>query len=347
MPESLLSLIIVTALIAAAWVMFRPERGMFWRWQRAQKMGAKVLQEDALKHIHQCEIHDDKPTLKSLAGALNTSPDEIAKVLNSLESHELLHFEGSEFQLTPAGRDYALRIIRAHRLYERYLADETGYEETDWHDRAERFEHTLTTDETNALATRLGNPTHDPHGDPIPTASGHLVYPERTPLTGMDLNKPARIIHLEDEPEVVYAQLVAEGLHVGQEVRLMESSPQRVRFWAGGDEHVLAPIVAANIAVAPLPEIPQDDEMPGEALSSLQPGQTSRVLRLSRRIRGAERRRLMDLGVLPGTEVAHEMSSMAGDPTAYRIRDAVIAFRKSQADLIYINPQAVETLETK
>lgn len=347
MSESLLTIIIAAIVIVAGWIAFRPKRGLFWRWQRAQELTAKVLQEDALKHIHQCELHGDKPSLKSLAGALNTSDDEIARVLNNLEAHELIQFEGGEFQLTPAGRDYALRIIRAHRLYERYLADETGYDETDWHERAERFEHTLTPAEADALAARLGNPTHDPHGDPIPTATGHMVYQERTPLTGLNLNKSARIVHMEDEPEVVYAQLVAEGLHVGQEVRLMESSPQRVRFWAGGDEHVLAPVVAANIAVEAMPERPQQDEVKGEALSSLQLGQTSRVVRLSQSIRGAERRRLMDLGVLPGTEISHEMSSMSGDPSAYRIRDAVIALRKSQADLIYISSQNAETMEEK
>jgi DtxR family Mn-dependent transcriptional regulator len=268
-------------------------------------------------------------------------------VLANLEAHELIQFDGGEFKLTATGRDYALRIIRAHRLYERYLADETGYDETDWHNRAERFEHTLTPAEADALAARLGNPTHDPHGDPIPTASGHVVYQERTSLTSLEPNKPARIVHLEDEPEVVYAQLIAEGLHVGQEVQLMESSPQRVRFWAGEDEHVLAPVVAANIAVEKMPERPQQEEVKGEALSSLQPGQTSQVLRLSHNIRGAERRRLMDLGVLPGTKISHEMSSMAGDPVAYRIRDAVIALRKSQADLIYINPINGEIMEEK
>ena len=223
-------------------------------------------------------------------------------------------------------------------MYERYLADETGFEETDWHDRAERFEHTLTEEQANALAARLGNPTHDPHGDPIPTADGHMVYSERTPLTSMEPNKPARIIHLEDEPEVVYAQLVAEGLHIGQVVRLLEASPQRVRFWAGGDEHLLAPVVAANIAVAPLQELPEEADASGTTLASLEPGQTARVTRLSHRIRGAERRRLMDLGILPGTVVSTEMSSMAGDPSAYRIRGAVIALRKSQAEMIYIEP---------
>jgi DtxR family Mn-dependent transcriptional regulator len=336
MPNPFIALLIAGVITIVALWFFRPERGVFWRWQRARELTTKVLQEDALKHIRQCEIHGNKPTVKSLAGALNISPNEVADLLTYLEQHELLQVDGAEFQLTPAGRDYALRIIRAHRLYERYLADETGYEETAWHEQADRFEHHITPDEVDALAARLGNPTHDPHGDPIPTADGHVVYPERTPLTNMELDKPARIIHLEDEPEAVYAQIVAEGLHVGQELRLLESSQKRVRFWAGGDEHLLAPVVAANIAVAPLPELPRDDELPGEALSSLEPGQMGRVIRLSLRIRAAERRRLMDLGVLPGTLIKVEMSSAGGDPTAYRIRGALIALRKSQADLIYV-----------
>lgn len=339
MLDPLVSLSITALVLVIGWLIFQPETGWFWEWQRAQKLTTKVLQEDALKHIHQCEIHGDKPSVKSLAGALKINPDDVAKIITHLEAHELLEFEGDNIRLTMAGREYALRMIRAHRLYERYLADETGYEETDWHDRAEQFEHTLTTDEANALAARLGNPTHDPHGDPIPTASGHVVYPERTPLTGLDINKPARIVHLEDEPEAIYAQIVAEGLHVGQVVRLIESSSKRVRFWADGDEHLVAPIVAANIAVEKMSEAPQQVEVKGEPLSTLEPGQTGQVVQLSYRIRGAERRRLMDIGVLPGTKISNEMSSASGDPSAYRIRDAVIALRKSQADLILISKQ--------
>ncbi|NWF65212.1 MAG: metal-dependent transcriptional regulator [Chloroflexi bacterium] len=342
MLDSMISLVITFAILAAGWVVFRPERGWFWQWQRGQKLTAKVLQEDALKHIHQCETHGDKPSVNSIAGALKVSPDEVTRVINNLEAHDLLQFEGGDIRLTPAGREYALRMIRAHRLYERYLADETGYEETEWHDRAERFEHTLTTESANQLAARLGNPTHDPHGDPIPTASGHMVEPQRILLTNLKLDKPARIIHLEDEPETVYAQIVAEGLHIGQVVRLIESSPQRVRFWADGDEHVVAPIVAANIAVMEMPEAPQQAQVKGEALSSLRPGESGRVVQLSHRIRGAERRRLMDLGVLPGTLVSNEMNSAAGDPSAYRIRDAMIALRKSQADMILITKEETQ-----
>ena len=339
MLDPLVSVLITSLALVAGWLTFRPETGWFWEWQRGQKLTAKILQEDALKHIHQHEIHGDKPSVNSLAGALKISPDEVTKIITNLEAHELLEFDGGDIQLTTAGREYALRMIRAHRLYERYLADETGYKETDWHDRAEQFEHTMTPDETNELAARLGNPTHDPHGDPIPTASGHMVYPERTLLTNMDINKPARIVHLEDEPEAIYAQIVAEGLHVGQVVRLIESSSKRIRFWADGDEHVLAPIVAANIAVTKMPETAKQTEIKGEALSSLKPGQSGQVVQLSYRIRGAERRRLMDMGVLPGTKISNEMDSASGDPSAYRIRDAVIALRKSQADLIFIDTQ--------
>lgn len=347
MPDPLISLVIAVALIALGTFTFWPEQGWYWRWQRTNQITERIHTEDALKHIQSRETHGEKASLESLAGVLNISRDKAAGVLSALEAHDLIEMEGTAFKLTSAGRDYALRVIRAHRLYERYLADETGYEETDWHERAERFEHTLTPAESDALAARLGNPTHDPHGDPIPTADGHMVYQERTHLADLELNQPARIVHLEDEPEVVYAQLVAEGLHVGQEVRLMETTSQRVRFWAGGDEHILAPLVAANIAVEALPERPQQDEVQGDALSSLQPGQSGYVTQLSQRIRGAERRRLMDLGVLPGTEISNEMSSMSGDPSAYRIRDAVIALRKSQADLIYINLETPELVEEK
>ncbi|HBY07262.1 MAG TPA: hypothetical protein DEH22_05555 [Chloroflexi bacterium] len=340
MPDPLISLI-VAAIISAllAWL-FWPASGLFWRWQRTRELTERVLREDALKHIHQCEIHGDKPSIKSLVGALKISPEEVTQVLTGLEAHELLSTDGTHFRLTPAGRDYALRIIRAHRLYERYLAEESGFDEQEWHTRAERYEHQLTPAETEALAAHLGNPTHDPHGDPIPTADGVVVYPdERTSLTDLALDQTARIVHLEDEPEAVYAQLVAEGLHVGQEIRLIEASPQRLRFWAGGDEHLLAPVVAANISVIPVSEAPREEEILGEPLSNLKPGEMGRVVKISPRIRGTERRRMMDLGILPGTLIEVEMSSASGNPVAYRIRGALLALRKSQADLISVCPE--------
>jgi DtxR family Mn-dependent transcriptional regulator len=167
----------------------------------------------------------------------------------------------------------------------------------------------------------------------------------------------ARIVHLEDEPEVVYAQLVAEGLYPGMTVRLMESNAKRVRFWTAGNEHVIAPIVALNISARPLPAEPLGDEPlateidDGSAsaqqefaqktlLGDLPLGETAQVRSIARACRGAERRRFMDLGILPGTRITAEMRSPGNDPTAYRIRGALIALRREQAELIVVSRDA-------
>jgi DtxR family Mn-dependent transcriptional regulator len=336
MPNPLLSLSVAALVVIAGLLLFWPDRGLFWRWQRTRELTDRVLSEDALKHIQQCEFHGERASLKSLAGALNISPNQVTTIITRLISHDLLRMEGNALSLTPAGRDYALRVIRAHRLYERFLAENTGYDESEWHQRAERIEHTLSPEEVAALSSQLGNPTHDPHGHPIPTAAGELVYHNGKALPTMAVDHYYRIVEIGDQPEVVYAQLVAEGLHPGMEVRLIENSPHRVRFWAGDEEHVLAPIMATNVEVVQVEDDPLTEELPGEPLTKLRPGEVAQVSGLSPRIRGVERRRLMDLGFLPGTSIENEMASAGGDPIAYRIRGAVIALRKSQADLINI-----------
>ena len=341
---SLISLLLVLLIVGTIWWIFRPERGFFWRWQRARSVTNQVQREDALKHIHRCERHGRIPTLDSVAGATQVSTNEAAELLSELDRHDLVQVEGESFRLTSRGRDYALHIIRAHRLWERYLADETGYAREQWHDRAERAEHSLTPADVDELATELGKPTHDPHGDPIPTADGGMVPHGGQPLTTMPLDIPVRIVHLEDEPETVYAQLVAEGLSPGMEARLLELSSRRIRFWANGDEHILAPIVAANISVLPVPSLVLEDDDIGDKMSNLRPGKQGEVIRISRASRGNERRRFMDLGILPGTIITAELRSPGGDPTAYRIRDALIALRREQADLITIRKVSTNTV---
>jgi len=336
MPDPLISLSLVALITAIGLFLFWPESGPFWRWQRTREMTERVLSEDALKHIQQCEFHAERASVKSLAGALNVSPNQVTDVIARLEAHDLLHMDGTAFNLTPSGREYAMRVLRAHRLYERYLAEATGFEETEWHDRAERVEHTLSLEDVEALSARLGHPTHDPHGHPIPTATGEVVYHDGKALPTMDVDQSYRIVEIEDQPEVVYAQLVAEGLHPGMGIRLIENSHQRVRFWAGDNEHVLAPIMATNIEVVLLEEEPEEDQLPGEPLTNLKPGEDAEVLGLSPRMRGVERRRLMDLGILQGTVIKNEIVSAGGDPIAYRVRGAVIALRKSQAELINV-----------
>jgi DtxR family Mn-dependent transcriptional regulator len=150
-------------------------------------------------------------------------------------------------------------------------------------------------------------------------------------------------VHIEDEPAVVYAQLVAEGLHPGLVIRVIEANPERIRFLADGKEQVLAPLLARNVSVLPLTQEQVAELKPTASLADLRPGQTGRVVNISPACRGLERRRFMDLGILPGTVIKAEMVSPSGDPTAYRIRGALIGLRREQAALIHISREVALT----
>jgi DtxR family Mn-dependent transcriptional regulator len=327
--------------LAALAGLFWPRWGLLDRLRRSQEFMARVWGEDALKHFYHAELKGRRPTLQSLAGSLQVSLNKTAEIASQLEARELLTISGEEMRLTPEGRSYALNVVRAHRLWEQHLAEETGIAESEWHREAERKEHYISPAQADRLSARLGNPAYDPHGDPIPTAACELAPGVGTPLATLKPDALARIVHVEDEPESVYAQIRALGLYPGMTVRLLESSPQRVRFWANGQEQVLAPVVAANLSVLPVVEEAPEDLRRGDTLANLQPGQQARVTRLSPRCRGTERRRLLDLGILPGTTVRAEMVSPTGNLTAYRVRDALIALRREQAGLIFI--QSVES----
>lgn len=313
---------------------------------KLEKHTERILSEDALKHMYSYESKGRRPTLQSIAGALRVSINTVAELLERLVARRLVKMEGDEMRLTDAGQNYALQVIRAHRLWERYLADETGFPEDEWHERADQQEHLLTPQEADVLSARLGHPIHDPHGDPIPTASGDFVPHGGQPLTRLSAGDAARIVHVEDEPPVVYAQLVAEGLHPGMNIQVLEAAPERIRFLADGRECVLAPLLANNVSVVPLPD--KVTTPVALRLSDLKPGETGRVVSISPACRGMERRRFMDLGILPGTIIKAEMVSPSGDPTAYRIRGALIGLRKEQAAMINIErvPEPEKVKET-
>jgi len=343
MLEPLLALLGGIVLILVGFWFFRPGRGLLAKWQRSRQLNERVLIEDTLKHIYNCELAGDRPTINSIAGALQILNKEAADLVAKIETAEMVQREGEKIRLTSAGRSSALHILRAHRLWERYLADTTGFSESEWHSQADIYEHRLSSADADALSAELGYPTYDPHGDPIPSSNGDFVHHGGTPLTAAKLEAPLRIVHIEDEPQTIYDQLVAEGLHPGMIVNVIEASSQRIRFWAEGDEHVLAPIIASNVSVVPIPEEIECETLPCEHLSELEPGEEAIVSGISLACRGLERRRLLDLGILPGTVIRAEFASPPGDPMAYRIRDTLIALRDEQAGLIHITRPEKET----
>lgn len=338
MSDPLITLLIGSAIILLAVVSFFPQKGLLARIRRSKSISRKVLIEDALKHLYNSEYTGVSCTINSVAGKLSVSEDEAAELITKLEEMGLLTSHQETLQLSDEGRSYALRIIRIHRLWEKYLADETSVDELNWHHSAEEFEHKLTPSEADILAAQIGNPVFDPHGDPIPSSTGNLPTKSGKPLTDLKPGEFASIVHVEDEPDAIYQQLIAEGLYPGMQVRLLELTKERVRFTANGEECVLAPLFAKNITVAPI-RFEKTVEGKFRSLSSLKIGQKGKVMGISKALRGQQRRRLMDLGVVPGTEIIAEMKSASGDPTAYRIKEATIALRNKLADRIFLVPE--------
>jgi DtxR family Mn-dependent transcriptional regulator len=324
-------------LLAAA-IFFWPGQGLLAHWRANQKIRARAQIEDALKHIHAMNERGDGASPESLAGALKLSVKASVELIEQAQRAELVESTEHGLRLTSAGNDWALHVIRAHRLWERHLADQASWPLADLHAEADRREHTTSPAELAAMEADLGYPRRDPHGDPIPTESGELSGNHYPPLTQWPLNTPGRIAHLEDEPAEVFAQILAEGLKPGMPVRVIESSPGRIVFETRDTQHVLAPIVAANISIE---AIPQPEPQPGQALTTLHLGQQAQILALADTCQGLTRRRFLDLGLTPGATIEVALPNAFNDPMAYRVRGTLIALRHEQANQIIINPQTI------
>ncbi len=336
------ALLIFGLLSMAFLLVFWPGRGLVARAVLLVRMNERVRMEDALKHLYHASSSGRPATIDSLAGALEVRRGLAVRLMERLTARELARADADRLVLTEAGRAYALRIVRTHRLWERYLADRTGIAPEHWHTLAEREEHALSEEAAEELAARMGHPRYDPHGDPIPTVTGELPARAGRALSTLSAGTAAEVVHLEDEPAEIFDRLLAEGLRPGARLRLLESSSQVVRFNFEGQEHALAPVVAASITVEPLAAGVELDEVTHATLATLPSGASARVVRISAACQGPERRRLLDLGVVPGTVITAEFASVGGDPVAYRIRGALIALRRTQAALIQVEPAALQ-----
>lgn len=302
---------------------------------QGSKKNVKTLIEDILKQLYHVEYSGNTAGFNEMAGALKMNDDTLLDLIEKATEANLILFEKGILHLTPEGRDYALKIIRVHRLWEKYLSEKTGISKLEWHDRAEKMEHKLSDEEVESIDRELGRPRFDPHGDPIPTSKGEIINVTWKPLSALKEKLTARIVHIEDEPEVIYKQIISKRLHIGSQLQVLSSTDSLVQIYSEGKEYSFTPIVAANISVVELSKKEVFEEK-SQRLSELAEGQLAKVLGISGECRGANRRRLLDLGFIPGTEIISEFSSPMKDPKAYLVRNTLIALRNDQADLILI-----------
>ena len=298
----------------------------------------KALTEDILKQLYHVQQSNRTATISGLSGALKIKNAKILQVIIQMSQSGLAETINDTIQLTTEGHSYALKIIRTHRLWEKYLAEKTGHQPSEWHFLAEKKEHELTEDEISQLSHSLGNPLFDPHGDPIPSDEGDLIPTNWIPLPTYELNMPGKIAHIEDEPDIIYQQILAQRILVGSHIKVVESNKQQITIKSEGSTFTFSPIVAANISIVPLnsDEVYEEE---AERLSSLDEKEIAEVIGISNECRGANRRRLLDLGILKGTKIEVDLKSPLRDPIAYKVRNTSIALRNSLADLILIKKQ--------
>tara|TARA_R110002051_G_scaffold306_3_gene1345 strand:+ start:12242 stop:13264 length:1023 start_codon:yes stop_codon:yes gene_type:complete len=329
------ALLIFFAISVFVYLLFRPNKGWYWLITTNSKSNGKIIIEDILKLLYHSENANKQLNLNDIIRTLKNSDSLIVESINKMITHKLICMEGDAVKLTKSGSDYALRIVRAHRLWEKFLAEKTGFDRAEWHEIAEKKEHELTNDEANILASKLGNPQFDPHGDPIPTNTGKIAKIKGTALSELPVDTIGRITHIRDKPDIIYKQILAEKIHIGSLIRVVEKTSTRIVFHSEGESFVLAPIIAGNITVMVLEKDVVVEENLAR-LSILKEGETAKIIGISREIRGESRRRLLDLGFVKGADVSIDLLNPLGEPNAFLIKGTSIALRNNQASKILI-----------
>ena len=195
--------------------------------------------QDYAKAIYSLqERSGEAVSTSALAERLAVSPASASAMVKRLESLGLVTrrpYHGVE--LTPAGRRVALEVIRHHRLLELYLAEALGMPWDRVHAEAEKLEHAISPELSELIAAKLGNPTHDPHGDPIPTRDGEIERASSRRLGDLEQGERGIFVRVSDSDPEMLRWLSERGIAPGDRVEVLErqpfDGPLLVRFASG------------------------------------------------------------------------------------------------------------------
>jgi DtxR family Mn-dependent transcriptional regulator len=194
-------------------------------------------------------------TTQRLADELALAGSSVTNMVKRLHELGLVnHTRYREVALTPAGEKIALRVIRHHRLLELYLTESLGFDWDEVHAEAERLEHHVSAALEARIASALGHPTRDPHGDPIPSADGAIDAVSSVLLSDLAPGDAASISRVPDRDPEQLRYLGELGVVPGQTVTVLEILPfgGPIRVRVGAREHLFGLPLAARINVSPL-----------------------------------------------------------------------------------------------
>ncbi|MER7013432.1 metal-dependent transcriptional regulator [Saccharopolyspora sp. NPDC000359] len=182
--------------------------------------------EDYLRAIYGLSERGVPVTNATLTQRLGLSPSSVSGMINKLDQLGLVtHVRYRSVELTSEGRRLAHDVLRRHRLIELFLVEELDYSWDEVHREADALEHAVSDELVAHIAAKLGNPTHDPHGDPIPTAEGWMEEPQTKLLDQVDPGTVGTIARVWDTDSELLRYLTEHGMTLGSRIELVERKP--------------------------------------------------------------------------------------------------------------------------
>ena len=193
-------------------------------------------------------------TNNALAERLGVTPASASSMVKKLDELGLVTHEPYKgVKLTAGGRRVALEVLRHHRLLELYLAESLGVPWDRVHDEAEILEHVLSEELEELIAAKLGNPTHDPHGDPIPNAALEIEERPTQALASLSNGSAGVFVRVSDSDPEMLRYLAQLGITPGARFEIVDrqpfGGPLFVRF--DGHVHALGGELAGAMRVEP------------------------------------------------------------------------------------------------
>ena len=211
--------------------------------------------EDYAKAIYALETRGDGAvTTNALAERLGVTAGSASAMVRKLDELGLVsHVPYRGVVLTEPGRKVALEVLRHHRLLELYLAESLGLPWDRVHAEAEVLEHHISEELEELIAAKLGHPTHDPHGDPIPTRELEICERPSESLAALGTGARGCFTRISDQDPAMLRYLSDRGIRPGDPFEVIDrqpfDGPLFVRFGAGEDVHVLGGALAAAMRV--------------------------------------------------------------------------------------------------
>lgn len=177
--------------------------------------------QDYLKVIYALGEWNAGPVTSARIGeVVGQKASTVSEALKRLVQQGLIVHEAYQpIELSAVGRPLALQMVRRHRLLEMYLCECVGYGWDEVHDEAEQLEHAVSDTFVERIATLMGNPTRDPHGDPIPDREGNVVDSDRSvPLDAVCEGDVVRVVRIADRDPDLLRYLATRGIVPGVRV---------------------------------------------------------------------------------------------------------------------------------